>query len=138
MTNSSRRSSRRSLARDYISRMSASLDELDDRHVWTLEGHRITQVCVDLSSCRLQSWSLQSSLEIRFGVPFRLALVDGTRREIDPEQPEQVAPLLTLVSRELLQLVVTKDGSIEARMSDGSVLSADSHRRHEAFAVSGG
>jgi len=118
--------------------MSASFDELDDRHVWTLEGHRITQVCVDLSSCRLQSWSLQASLEIRFGVPFQLAFVDGTRREIDPEQPEQVAPLLTLVNRELLQLVVTKDGSIEARMSDGSVLTAISHRRHEAFAVSGG
>jgi hypothetical protein len=118
--------------------MSATLDESYERHVWTLSGHRVTQVCVDPSSCRLQAWSLQASLEIRFGVPFQLVLADASSREIDPEAPEQVAPLLTSIGREVLRLTVTRSGSLELRLSDGSVISVDSHPRYEAFEVVGG
>ena len=118
--------------------MSAHLEELDDRHVWRLSGHRVTQLCVDPSSCRLQSWSLQASLEIRFGVPFQLVLVDGSSREIDPEAPEQVAPLLTTIGREIARLTVTRSGSLEVRLSDASVIAVDSHPRYEAFEVQGG
>ena len=118
--------------------MSATLDESHERHIWTLSGHRVTQVCVDPDSCRLQAWSLQASLEIRFGVPFQLVLADASSREIDPEAPEQVAPLLTAIGREVLRLTVTRSGSLELRLSDGSVISVDSHPRYEAFEVVGG
>jgi hypothetical protein len=61
--------------------MTAILQESDERHDWTLGGHRITQLCVDLGACRIQSWSLRDSLEIRLGAGFRLTLADGTIRE---------------------------------------------------------
>jgi hypothetical protein len=118
--------------------MSATLDESADRHEWTLSGHRVTQLCIDQSSCRIQSWSLRESLEIRFGGPFQLSLPDGTSREIDPEAAEQLAPLLTVVGREILRLTITRSGTLEAWLSDGSFITSASHARHDAFEVSGG
>jgi hypothetical protein len=117
---------------------SARIEESPDQHAWFFEGQRVTQLCVDVSSCRLQTWSLQASLDIRFGVPFRLTLADGTSREIDPEASEQAAPLLSLINREIVTLVVTRAGALEVRLTDGSILSVDSHPRYEAFEVSGG
>jgi hypothetical protein len=118
--------------------MSATLDETPERHAWTLTGHRITQLCVDLNSCRLQSWSLHASLEIRLSVPFRLMQADGSSREIDPEAPEQLAPLLTAINRELIHFTVTRSGSLELRLSDASLIVVEAHRRYEAFEVIGG
>src|SRR5215217_5515764 len=42
--------------------MTAELDQSPERHRWALEGHRVTQLCVDATSARLHSWSLQASL----------------------------------------------------------------------------
>ena len=118
--------------------MTATLTESEERHDWTLGGHRITQLCVDPDACRIQSWSLRESLEIRFAVSFRLTLADGTTREIDPERPEELAPLLTMIGREILSLTVTKLGSLSLRLSEGSTIEIDSHARYAAFEVSGG
>jgi len=117
--------------------MSATLDDSPEQHLWKFSEHRITQLCIDPSACRLQTWSLNASLEIRIGVPFQLALADGSSRDIDPEAHEQVAPLLTLMGRELLQLTVTRAGSLDVRFSDGTTLAVDSHPRYEAFEVIG-
>jgi hypothetical protein len=114
------------------------LDESPERHDWTLSGHRITQLCVELAACRIQSWSLTDSLEIRLGAPFRLTLADATSRTIDPELPEQIAPLLSTVSLELSLLTVTQSGSLRIQISDGSTIEIDSHPRYEAFQISGG
>jgi hypothetical protein len=116
----------------------AKLNESYDRHDWTLRDHRITQLCVDAGACRMQSWTLQDSLEIRLGARFSLTLIDGTSREIDPEYPEQLAPLLTMVGREIVHMVVTRSGSLSVRLSDGSLIEIDSSSRHEAFQVNGG
>jgi hypothetical protein len=118
--------------------MTASLDESSDQHTWTFNGQPVTQVCLDRSSCRLESWSLHASLEIRLRSPFRLALPDGTSREIDPEAPEQVAPMLTLVDREVLRMTVTRTASLEIDFGDGSILSTAVHHRNEAFEINGG
>jgi hypothetical protein len=117
--------------------MPASLDASTEQHDWSLDGHRITQLCVDAASCRLLTWTLEASLEIRLGVPFQLTLADGTTREIDPDAPEQTAPLLTLISREIQRLVVTRSGTLSVAMSDGSVLDVASHKHFEAFEVNG-
>jgi hypothetical protein len=117
--------------------VSATLDDSPDQHLWTFSEHRITQLCIDPTACRLQTWSLNASLEIRIGVPFQLTLADGSSRDIDPEAHEQVAPMLTLMSRELLQLTVTRGGSLDVRFSDGSTVSVESHPRYEAFEVIG-
>lgn len=117
--------------------MSASFDQSPDRHTWTFESQPVTQVCVDRTSCRVESWTLQASLEIRFGATFGLALADGTSRDIDPDAPEQVAPMLTLIGRRVMRLVVHKAGSLELALSDGSVLTAAPHARYEAFEING-
>ncbi|MGH9885828.1 MAG: DUF6188 family protein [bacterium] len=118
--------------------MAASLEESPEQHVWTFDAQPITQLCVDRASCRVESWSLHASFEIRFAVPFRIALADGSSREIDPEASEQVAPMLTAIGREVVRLVVTRRGALELSLSDGSVVSVDSHPRYEAFEVNGG
>lgn len=118
--------------------MSASLEETFDRHAWTFENQPVTQLCVHRASCRLESWTLQAMLEIRLNAPFRFSLPDGTSRTIDPEATEQVAPLLTLIGRAVAYMTVTRVGSLEVGFGDGSVLSAESHPRYEAFQVNGG
>ena len=118
--------------------MSASLEETFDQHAWTFENQPVTQLCVHRTSCSLESWTLQALLEIRLSAPFRLSLPDGTSRAIDPEASEQVAPLLTLIGRAVTYLTVTRAGSLEVGFGDGSVLSTESHLRHEAFQVNGG
>ena len=102
--------------------MSAELENFEDHHAWTLSDHRVTQLCVEMTSCRLLSWSLQESVEVRFASSFELMLADGSTRRIDPSAQEQLAPLLTLVGRSLLQLVVSRSGGLELRLSDGSVI----------------
>jgi Family of unknown function (DUF6188) len=118
--------------------MPATVDESHDRHDWTLVGHTVAQLCADARSCRIQTWSLDSSLEIRVGVPLRLTLADGTARTIDPEASEELAPLLTLIGREIRRLTVTRVGTLSVALSDGSVLDVSAHPHAEAFHVSGG
>jgi hypothetical protein len=121
-----------------IARMPATLDESPERHDWTLSGHRITQLCVDPTSCRIQSWSFTDSLEIRLGAPFRLTLADATSRDIDPKSPEQLAPLLSTIGLEISHFTVTQSGALRIQISDGSAIGIASHPRYEAFHVSGG
>jgi len=117
--------------------MSAELESLADQHTWTFGDHRVTQFCVEMTSCRLQSWSLQESVEIRFASPFELTLADGSTRRIDPTAHEQLAPLLTLVGRALLQIVVSRPGELEIRLSDGSVIEMRTRATRATFEVNG-
>ena len=118
--------------------MTAELHDAGDRHEWTLSGHRVTQLCVELASVRLHAWSLQASLDIRIAAPFTLREADGVDRDLDPRAPEQLAPLLTLVGRELTALVVDRQGMLTLALSDGTTLRAESRARPEAFEVQGG
>jgi hypothetical protein len=118
--------------------MTAELDQTPERHRWALAGHRVTQLCVDATSARLHSWSLQASLDLRFSAPFVVRQADGAERAVDPHEPEQLAPLLTLVGREIEVLIVERDGVLTVGLSDGTVLRAEAHPRLEAFDVQGG
>ena len=117
--------------------MSAELEDLEDQHAWTFSDHRVTQFCVEITSCRLQSWSLSESLEVRLSSPFELMLADGTTRRIDPTAHEQLAPLLTLVGRALMQLVVSRSGDLELRLSDGTVIEIRTRATRASFEVNG-
>ena len=117
--------------------MSAELENFEDQHEWTFSDHRVTQLCVEMTSCRLQSWSLQESIEGRFASPFELSLADGSTRRIDPTAHEQLAPLLTLVGRALMQLVVSRSGDLELRLSDGSVIEMRTRATRASFEVNG-
>lgn len=118
--------------------MTATLDQSPDAHSWRFDGHRITQLCVDIGSVRLQSWSLQASLEVRVSVPFLLGEAGMATRAIDPGEPEELAPLLTLVGRTLDALRVTRTGAMTILFSDGTEIEVASHDRYEAFEVQGG
>ena len=115
-----------------------SLDSTPDRHRWTFAGHRVTQVAVELDGARLQSWALDASLDVRLGTAFTVRLADGTERSIDPHHPEQVAPLLTLLTRTIETLIVARSGTLVVSFSDGTEIRAASHPTIPAFEVQGG
>lgn len=117
--------------------MSAILDETPGRHAWTLGDHRVTQLLVDLHGFRLQSWALTESLEIRVAAPFRYLQADGSDRTIDPREPEQLAPVLSLLGRLVLGLAVDRDGRLELGFGDGSTLRAERRARGESWEVQG-
>ncbi len=81
--------------------------------------------------------SMQDSVEVRFASSFELTLADGSTRRIDPTAHEQLAPLLTLVGRALLQLVVSRSGDLEIRLSDGSVIEMRTRATRASFEVNG-
>jgi hypothetical protein len=118
--------------------MSATFEEHDDRHVWTLHDHRVTQLVVELGAARLVTWTLNASLDVRFGVPFVVRQADGEDRTADPDEPEQLAPLLTLVGRWMESLTATAGGELHLAFSDGTMLIARPDPRYEAWQVQGG
>ncbi len=118
--------------------MTAALDERPDRHRWTLDDHRVTQLVVELGAVRLATWTLHASIELRLGVPFVIQQADGVARDADPDEPEQLAPLLTLVGRWLETLTVTADAELTVTFSDGTILTVRPDRRYEAWQVQGG
>jgi hypothetical protein len=117
--------------------MSAELDERPDRHVLTLLDHRVTQFVVELGAVRLLTWTLHDALELRVDVPFTLRQADGLSRRVDPREPEQLAPLLTLVGRRAEALEMERDGALLVAFSDGTLVAVEPHARHEAWRVQG-
>ena len=118
--------------------MSATFEEHDGRHCWTLHDHRVTQLVVELGAVRLVTWTLDASLDIRLGTAFTLRQADGLDRPTDPDEPEQLAPLLTLVGRWAETLTVTADAELVLTFSDGTLLTARPDPRYEAWQVQGG
>ena len=118
--------------------MSAEVTLSPDEHRWVLSGHRVTQLAVDLTSFRFLTWTLEASAEIRLAVPFTFREPDGVMRRLDPDEPEQLAPLLSLLGRSIELLVVTRSGGLELAFGDGSSLECAAHARSEAWEVQGG
>ena len=117
--------------------MSASVEERGDAHEWTLEGHRLSELAVDREGLRLQSWSMTESLYLRVLVPFRYAQVDGSDRSIDPREPEQLSPLLSLLGRLVLGARLGADGTLVVRFGDGSTLTCAPHAARDAWELQG-
>lgn len=118
--------------------MSATLEELPDRHRWTLADHRIVQLAVEVGACRLLTWTLHASLELQLAAPFSVRQADGIERTASPDEPEQLAPLLTLVGRTLDSVTLAAEGELVAAFSDGTIVAARPHARREAWRVQGG
>ena len=118
--------------------MSADVSETPNEHRWTLGGHRITHLSIDLSSFRLLTWTLAASAEVRIAVPFTFREPDAIERIIDPEEPEQLSPLLSLLGRTVDTLVATRTGELMVAFGDGSSLRVMPHARVEAWEVQGG
>lgn len=117
--------------------MSASLDELPNGHLLTLHDHRVTQLLVELRGVRLLTYSLGDAVELRVSVPFQLVQADGEERRVDPGEPEQLAPLLTLVGRRAELVQMEEQGALSAGFSDGTLLRVEPHLREEAWQLQG-
>jgi hypothetical protein len=118
--------------------MTAEVSETPNEHRWTLQGHRITQLTVELGSFRLLTWTLEASAEVRLAAPFTFREPDAIERIVDPDEPEQISPLLSLVGRTMNLLVATRRGELMLAFGDGSSLRVPPHPRFEAWEVQGG
>ncbi len=117
--------------------MHAVLEETPDRHQWTFQDLRVTQLLVDPGSFRIQAWHLSAQIELRLGVPFAFRDLDGRSRVVDPEAPEQVAPLLTLVGRSVDAAMISRSGALAIRFGDGSTIDIEPHDQFEAWEIQG-
>ena len=133
------------VCRVFIPSMGATLIESPDEHHWVLLDHQITQIAVDTSSFRIQTWSLEGSAEIRCSAPFTLRQASGSERIIDPTESETLAPLLALLRRRVESLTITREGELTVGFSGGSSIvvgaprtSGSGSRRAVGWEVQGG
>ena len=118
--------------------MNAQLIESDDEHHWVLLDHRVTQLVIDRSSLRIQTWSLDGSADIRLAAPFSMQLPSGATRHVDPSDTERLAPCLGLVGLGVRSVTVTRTGTLTLAFTDGSSISALPNPRTSAWDVQGG
>jgi hypothetical protein len=118
--------------------VTSTLFETPDEHYWLLADQRVSQLIVERTSVRVQSWGLEGSIEIRISAPFALTLPTGGSRRLDPAEPERLAPLLALVGHLLKSLVVNRDGALTIEMREGAKIEAESSGRAGAWEVQGG
>src|SRR5690349_24956787 len=93
-------------------RVNAQLIESEDEHHWVLLDHRVTQLVIDRSSIRIQTWSLEGSADVRLAAPFVVSLASGAARRIDPTDTERLAPCLALVGLAVRSVTVTRTGPV--------------------------
>lgn len=118
--------------------MNAQLIESADEHHWVLLDHRVTQLVIDGSSIRIQTWSLDGSADVRLAAPFVAHLASGAARRIDPADTERLAPCLALVGLGVRSVTVTRTGTLTLAFSDGSSIAASPDPRRPAWDVQGG
>lgn len=116
--------------------MSATLIESSDEHHWVLLDHRIAELTFDGRAVRLRSWSLGASLEIRIGTSLTWRPANGAARTLAPDDPETLAPLLTLVRRQLSSVTIGKNDQLTLAFGDGSAIEVAG--RLEGWRVDGG
>lgn len=118
--------------------MNAQLIESEDEHHWVLLDHRVTQLVIDRTSIRIQTWSLEGSADVRLAAPFSVELASGATRHIDPSDTERLAPCLALVGLGVRSVTVTRTGTLTLVFSDGSTLTASPDPRRSSWDVQGG
>jgi hypothetical protein len=118
--------------------VNAQLIESEDEHHWVLLDHRVTQLVIDRSSIRIQTWSLEGSADVRLAAPFVVNLASGASRHIDPSDTERLAPCLALGGLGVRSVTVTRTGTLTLAFSDGSSIAASPDPRRQGWDVQGG
>ena len=118
--------------------MNAQLIESEDEHHWVLLDHRVTQLVIDRSSIRIQTWSLDGSADVRVAGPFTLQLASGATRRIDPADTERLSPCLAMVGLGVRSVTVTRNGTLTVAFTDSSAISVPPDPRRPAWDVQGG
>ena len=102
--------------------MRATLLQSTDEHHWMLLDHRVTQLVFDVRSLRIQTWSLDSSVEIRVAGPFSFVSPRGGERRLEPAQTEGLAPVLAILRRPVQSLTIARSGELVVELGDGAAL----------------
>ncbi len=118
--------------------MISQLIESPDEHHWVLLDHRITEVAAETRTFRVQTWSLDGSIDLRVTAPCALRLPSGVRRDLDPAAPETLAPLLGLVGVGVRSLTITREGRLSLALVTDATLELPPSTRAEAWSVQGG
>ena len=118
--------------------MQASLIESDDEHHWILLDHQVTQLTVDATSLRLQTWSMDASIEIRVLAPFTLTTAGGAVRALDPVEAEQLGPVLALLHRRVRSATATRRGELVLEFGDGARIEVPPSARRASWELQGG
>ena len=118
--------------------MPAQLIESETEHHLVLLDHRVTQLAVERRAFRVQTWSLDGSVELRIATRCAFVLPSGARRELDPLAPESLAPLLGIVGAAVHDLTVTRDGMLTLSLGERGELELASSGRDDAWLVAGG
>jgi hypothetical protein len=117
--------------------MLATSQKSADRHLWTFSDNDIIQLAIDPTSLRISCGSIDAQLDIRLESPFLFEDAEGTQSQIDPDEPHQIAPMLSLIGVSVIHLDITSDGTMEVRFGDGSWIRAQPDPADEAWEVDG-
>ncbi len=101
-------------------------------------GGEVTQVRIDYAfGLIIETYDeRRASTSIRIGSPFEY-VQDGVTLRVDPEQTEQLAPLLTLHKAGVNEGFAIKDGNLVLRFDGGREIRVAPNEQYEAWEASG-
>jgi hypothetical protein len=112
------------------------LDVVDRGDCWELPvgGVRVAECCVDFAV----SIRLSNEVSVRIEQPFVYTTAEGVDHLIVPEgDPVRLAPVLTVARLAVGQGAAFKDGHLELRFDDGSLLSVPATEDLEPWEIVG-
>jgi len=99
---------------------------------WDLKGLRVTQLRFD-AQLHIHMWTLDRDLLVSFGNEFIFKDADGRTSTFDPERVSELAPILGLLFKPVLQSSASSTGICILKFEDGSELQCEPHEKYEAW-----
>ena len=97
--------------------------ESEGEHHWVLLDHRVSSFIVERRSFRLQTWSLDASIDVMVSGSATLHSQAGGTRTVEATRPESLAALLGFVGSEVRSVtVLTERQRLSVEFGDGTVL----------------
>ncbi len=112
----------------------AALVEHQDRWVVSVDGVPVARCCIDYAV----NVHCANGITLRIEQPFVLVDSEGRERLLVPEgNPAALAPVLGITRLVVEQCVAFKDGHLEMRFADGSLISVPATEDLEPWELSG-
>ena len=93
---------------------------------------RVTQLRFD-AEFHVHMWTLEKDLLVVFGTPFTFRSTDGQIRQFNPEQSEELGPLLSILQKHAITFSSSSLGSCTLSFEDGTELHSEPHPLYEAW-----
>ena len=115
---------------------SALVRDAGDRWELALEGPAVVRCCFDFAVALSMS-TPSTTWELRIEQPFLAVAPGGTELFVIPEEAAHVEVVLRLLRATAVEVSAFKEGSFEARFSDGTILQVPPSEGFEAWTLSG-